>query len=86
MKSVKALTSKADEEKRIAKIEREKNEQSRLQPQSEDWNWSKIQAACKDKVWTNKQWTWICWVFSSLEGQTQVDLHVIQTYLFSEFL
>ncbi|XP_030971493.1 uncharacterized protein LOC115991742 [Quercus lobata] len=36
MKSVKALTRNADEEKRIAKIEGEKTEQSRLLPYSKD--------------------------------------------------
>ena len=54
MKSVKALTRNADEEKRIAKIEGEKTEQSRLLPYSKDWNWSKIKA-CLQRQSLNEQ-------------------------------
>ena len=57
MKSVKALTRTADEEKRIAKIEGEKTEQSRLLPYSKDWNWSKKKSLpAKTKFeWTKRE-------------------------------
>ena len=44
-------------------------------------------SACKDKVWMNKERTWICWVFWSSERDTvlKLDLHVIWTYLFMNF-
>ena len=54
MKSVKALTRTADEEKRIAKIEGEKTEQSRLLPYSKDWNWSK-KKVCLQRQSLNEQ-------------------------------
>ena len=68
MKSVKALTRTADEEKRIAKIEGEKTEQSRLLPYSKDWNWSKKKSLpAKTKFESTKRELGFVWVFWSLD-------------------